>query len=46
MIPKEKLSIYNNIKISSSPLIENAVLVNGLKYNFLIISQLCDKGLK
>ena len=31
-----------NIKINSSPLIENVVLVDGLKHNLLSISQLCD----
>ena len=35
-----------NIKIGSSPLIENVVLVEGLKYNLLSISQLYDKDLK
>ena len=35
-----------NIKIGASPLIENVVLVDGLKHNLLSISQLCDRGLK
>ena len=35
-----------NIKISTSSLIENVVLVDGLKYNLLSISQLCDRGFK
>ena len=35
-----------NIKIGSSPLTENVVLVNGLKHNLLSISQLCDQGFK
>ena len=35
-----------NIKIGPSPLIENVVLVDGLKHNLLSISQLCDGGLK
>ena len=35
-------SIGNN----SSSLIENVLLVDGLKHNLLIISQLCDKGFK
>ena len=33
-------SIGNN----SSSLIENVLLVDGLKHNLLSISQLCDKG--
>ena len=35
-----------NIKIGSSPLIENVVLVEGLKHNLLSISQFYDKGFK
>jgi len=35
-----------NIKIGSSPLIENVVLIDGLKHNLLSISQLCDRGFK
>ena len=35
-------SIGNN----SSSLIENVLLVDGLKHNLLSISQLCDKGFK
>ena len=35
-----------NIKIGTSHLIENVVLVDGLKHNLLSISQLCDRGLK
>ena len=35
-----------NIKIGSSPLIENVVLVDGLKHNLLSISQLCDRDFK
>ena len=30
----------------SKPLIENVLLVRGLKHNLLSISQLCDKGYK
>ena len=37
---------FDNIKIGASLLIENVTLVDGLKYNLLSISQLCDKGLK
>ena len=35
-----------NIKIGTSPLIENVVLVDRLKHNQLSISQLYDRGLK
>ena len=35
-----------NIQIGSSPIIENVVLVDGLKHNLLSISQFCDRGLK
>ena len=35
-----------NIKIGTSPLTENVVLVDGLKHNLLSISQLCDRGSK
>ena len=43
---KGKIIGIDNIKISSSPLIENVILVDGLKHNLLNISQLCDKGLR
>ena len=43
---KGKIICICNIKIGSSPLIENVVLVEGLKHNLLTISQLCDKGLR
>ena len=35
-----------NIKIGTSSLIENVVLIDGLKHNLLSISQLCDRGSK
>jgi len=35
-----------NIEISTSLLIENVVLIDGLKHNLLSISQLCDRGFK
>ena len=35
-----------NIKIGSFSLIENIVLVDGLKYNLLSICQLCDRDFK
>jgi len=35
-----------NIKIGTSPLIENVVLVDGLKQNLLSITQLCDRSSK
>ena len=41
-----KCKIISKIKIGSSPLVENIVLVEGLKYNLLSISQLCDKNLR
>jgi len=43
---KEKIIGIGNIKIGSSPLIENAILVDGLKHNLLSISQLCDRDFK
>jgi len=43
---KGKIIGIGNIKISSSPLIKNVVLVDGLKHNLLSISQLCDRGFK
>ena len=42
---KGKIVGICNIKLGSSPLIENVVLVDGLKHNLLSVSQLCDKGL-
>jgi len=42
----QRVNDIGNIKIGSSLLIEDVVLVNGLKYNLLSISQLCDKGLR
>ena len=43
---KGKIIGISNIQIGSSPLIENVILVECLKYNLLSISQLCDKGFK
>ena len=43
---KDKIIGTGNIKIDSSSLIENVVLIEGLKYNLLSISQLCDKDFK
>ena len=37
---------YGNVKIGASPIIKNVALVNNLKHNRLIISQLCDKSFK
>ena len=42
---KGKFVGLENIKVSSSSLIENIISVEGLKYNLLSINQLCDKGL-
>ena len=36
----------DKICIIPSTYIENVLLVDGLKHNFLSISQLCDKGFK
>ena len=41
---KGKIIGIGNIKLGTSPLIENVVLVDGLKHNLLSVSQLCDKG--
>ena len=43
---KGKIIGIGNIKIGSFPLIENVVLVKGLKHNLLSISQFCDKSLR
>ena len=43
---KGKIVGIGNNKIGSSPLIEDVILINGLKHNLLNISQLCDKGLR
>jgi len=43
---KGKIIGLGDIKISSSPLIENVILANGLKHNLLSISQLCDRAFK
>jgi len=43
---KGKTIGIGNIKFGSSPLIENVILVDGLKHNLLSISQLCDRGFK
>ena len=41
---KGKIIGIGNVKFGTSPLIENVVLVDGLKHNLLSVSQLCDKG--
>ena len=43
---KGKIIGIGNIKIGSSLLIENVVLVDGLKHNLMSISQLCDRDFK
>jgi len=43
---KGKIIDIGNIKIGSSPLTENVILVDGLKHNLLSINQLCDRGFK
>ena len=40
---KDKIIGIGNVGKEPSPIIENVLLVNGLKYNLLSISQLCDK---
>ena len=41
---KRKIIGIDNVKLGTSPIIENVVLVDGLKHNLLSVSQLCDKG--
>lgn len=41
---KGKIVGVGNVSKNSSTIIENACLVDILKHNLLIISQLCDKG--
>ena len=41
---KGKIISIGNIGKSSSLIIEDVLLVDGLKHNLLSISQLCDKG--
>ena len=41
---KGKILGFGNIGTVSTTLIENVLLVDGLKHNLLSISQLCDKG--
>ena len=43
---KDKIIGVSNIGKEPSPIIENVLLVDGLKYNLLSISQLCDIGNK
>src|SRR3954465_9344816 len=39
-----KVIAIGNVGQGKNPLIENVLLVDGLKHNLLSISQLCDKG--
>ena len=41
---KGRIIEHGSIGNNSSSLIENVLLVDGLKHNILSISQLCDKG--
>ena len=41
-----KVIAIDNVGQGKNPLIENILLVDGLRYNILSISQLCDKGHK
>ena len=43
---KGRIIGYGSIGNNSSSLIENVLLVDGLKHNLLSISQLCDKDFK
>ena len=43
---KGKIIGIGNVGKESSPMIENVLLVDGLKHNLLSISQLCDRGNK
>ena len=43
---KGRIIGHDFIRNKSSSLIENVLFVNGLRYNLLSISQLCDKGFK
>ena len=43
---KGKIISQGNIGNDISSLIENVLLVDGLKHNLLSINQLCDKGFK
>ena len=43
---KGRIIGQGNIGNDTFSLIESVLLVNGLKYNLLSISQLCDKGFK
>src|SRR5436853_7473638 len=43
---KCKVIAIGNVGQGENPLIENVLLVDGLKHNLLSISQLCDKGYK
>jgi len=43
---KGKILGVGKVTSSSSTVIKNVLLVEGLKHNLLSISQLCDKGLK
>ena len=40
---KRKIIGIGNVGNSSSPIIENVLLIDNLKHNLLSISQLCDK---
>ena len=46
MITKELLLALEQSEIQTNPLIENVLLVDGLKQNLLSISQLCDKNFR
>ena len=41
---KGKIIGIGNVGKEPSPIIENVLLIDGLKHNLLSISQLCDRG--
>ena len=41
-----KVIAIGNVSQGKNPLIENVLLVDGLRHNLLSISQLCDRGYK
>ena len=43
---KGRIIRHGSIGNNSSSLIENVLLIDGLKHNLLSISQLCEKGFK
>ena len=46
IVLREESLTLGNVGNENSSLIENVLLVDGLKHNLLTISQLCNKGFK